>query len=327
MSTKAELLESIASTIADYRHGEIDAPDAAHVETWVNQFSEGVRLPMLEELDHVLKHTYINRTTVTKFLAGLIVQPKLTGDDPCAFWRNATFLKIQGGGNSQREMLALFDVPLKKHCGFGIKDCSDDGSTFIYLDDVVFTGNRVLKDVGAWIQTTAPAKAKGYIITIGLHRGGLPYAASKIKAAIAAAKKDVKLTWWCRGEIEDSRDMVNKSDVLRPRTLGDDPQVAAYAASLKYKPILRSQDSVGEHKFFSCEKGRALLEQEFLKAGVKIRGSCPHLNKYQRPLGNMVLETLGFGSTIVTFRNCPNNAPLALWAGDPWYPLFPRKTN
>jgi hypothetical protein len=41
----------------------------------------------------------------------------------------------------------------------------------------------------------------------------------------------------------------------------------------------------------------------------------------------MVLETLGFGSLIVTFRNCPNNTPLALWAGDPWYPLFPRITN
>jgi hypothetical protein len=44
-------------------------------------------------------------------------------------------------------------------------------------------------------------------------------------------------------------------------------------------------------------------------------------------VGNMVLSTLGFGSTIVTFRNCPNNAPLAFWAGDPWYPLFPRKIN
>ena len=39
------------------------------------------------------------------------------------------------------------------------------------------------------------------------------------------------------------------------------------------------------------------------------------------------LETLGFGSLIVTYRNCPNNAPLALWVDAPWYPLFPRTTN
>ena len=60
---------------------------------------------------------------------------------------------------------------------------------------------------------------------------------------------------------------------------------------------------------------------------MRIREMCPHLNQYQRPLGNMVLDTLGFGSMIVTFRNCPNNAPLALWTGDPWYPLFQRTTN
>lgn len=30
---------------------------------------------------------------------------------------------------------------------------------------------------------------------------------------------------------------------------------------------------------------------------------------------------------MVTFRNCPNNCPLAFWVGDPWYPLFPRLNN
>ena len=141
------------------------------------------------------------------------------------------------------------------------------------------------------------------------------------------AKKDVKLNWWRCIEVEDRKDHVNTSDVLRPRNLGDDPLVAKYAATLKYPPSLRTQDSIGEHKFFSCEQGRGIFEQEMLKTGAMIRNMCPLLGKYQRPLGNMVLETLGFGSTIVTFRNCPNNAPLALWAGNPWYPLFERKTN
>ena len=37
---------------------------------------------------------------------------------------------------------------------------------------------------------------------------------------------------------------------------------------------------------------------------------------------------LGFGAMTVTFRNCPNTAPLALWmeAGG-WTPLFKRKLN
>jgi hypothetical protein len=41
----------------------------------------------------------------------------------------------------------------------------------------------------------------------------------------------------------------------------------------------------------------------------------------------MVLQTVGFGALIVTFRNCANNCPLGFWVDDPWYPLFPRKTN
>lgn len=327
MSSRAELLASIATTIRDYRHGEIAAPDPQHVDRWVKQFAPETQLPILAELDHVLKHTYLDRDKVTTFLTTLITNAKLAGADPCAFWRGMKFLNNQGGGNSQREMLSLFNEFLQAHCGFQVADCGTDASTFVYIDDAVFTGNRVLKDLTTWTQSTAPAKAKVHIVTIAFHRGGQYYAETKIAQAAKAAGKDIKLTWWRCVELEDRKTHVNTSDVLRPRSLGDDKLVSAYAKALRFPPSLRTQDSVGEHKFFSSEQGRGVLEQEMLKAGAKIRDLCPHLNKYQRPLGNMVLETLGFGSTIVTFRNCPNNAPLAFWAGDPWYPLFARKTN
>src|SRR5262249_14948439 len=103
-----------------------------------------------------------------------------------------------------------------------------------------------------------------------------------------------------------------------------------YADMLKgqgYPPLLRKPGSVGPAKFFSSEAGRNRLEQDFLKAGTEIRKMSPDLNDYQRPLGNSVLKTLGFGAMTVTFRNCANNCPLSLWAGDPWHSLFQRKTN
>lgn len=96
---------------------------------------------------------------------------------------------------------------------------------------------------------------------------------------------------------------------------------------MQFPPHLRIAGQVGGHGIFSNDANRQLLEQEFLKAGIQIRQMCPHLGVTQRPLGHMSLDTLGFGSLLVTFRNCPNNAPLALWAGDPWIPLFPRTTN
>lgn len=327
MTDRSALLVSIAHKIKDYRQGVISVPDAAHVDKWVKQFTPASQLMILTELDYVLNHTYIRKDSVSDFLSKLITNAKLAGPDPCAFWAGVRFLNDQGAGSSQREMLSLFDSFLKRHCGISVADCGVDTNTFIYLDDAIFTGNRVLKDLTKWIQNSAPPTAHVHIITMAFHRGGQHYAKTKIDEAANAASKRIKLDWWRMVELEDRKTHTNTSDVLRPRSLGDDPLVIAYAEALKYRPSLRTQDGVGEHQFFSSEQGRDVLEQEMLKAGAKIRSLCPHLNKFQRPLGNMVLETLGFGSTIVTFRNCPNNAPLAFWAGDPWYPLFQRKTN
>ena len=128
-------------------------------------------------------------------------------------------------------------------------------------------------------------------------------------------------------ELEDSKWKTDTSDVLRPTIIPEDAAVRDYVAAMEHQPHLRTAGQVGGNDIFSSDAGRQLLEQEFLKAGVRIREMCPNLNVYQRPLGNSVLETLGFGTLITTFRNCPNNAPLALWVGDPWYPLFPRITN
>ncbi|MBU0507721.1 hypothetical protein KKH27_02625 [bacterium] len=327
MSKRSQLLESIAETITDYREGEVDKPTPEHVDTWVNQFDREVQKPILAELDHALKRTYFSRENVKDFLAALVKNKKLAGDDPCSFWEDVEFLRIQGGGNSQREILAMFDGILEDECELKTEDCGDSPTAYLYLDDAIFTGNRVRTDLGSWIDSNAPAEAKVHVVTIALHRGGQYYASTKIKDSARAAGKKIDVSWWRCIEIEDRKRYVDSSDVLRPTNIPDDAGVQAYAASLKYAPVLRTPGNVGGNDIFSSEEGRHLLEQEFLKAGARIRSMCPNLNVYQRPLGNMVLETLGFGSLLVTFRNCPNNCPLAFWVGDPWYPLFPRSTN
>ena len=327
MSDRDDLLTSIAATTADYRESDLAAPTPEHVDRWIGQFDEGVQLPILHEMDHVLKRTYFSREFTMGFLGGLFQTEKLVGNDPCAYWRGVKFLDIQGGGASQQEMLAMFSTMLNKNCDLEIADCGDVPQAFIYLDDAIFTGNRVRRDIEKWIDSDAPTVAKLHIMTIVLHRGGRYYADSKIREFSQSAGKNIDLTWWRARELEDRRYFTNSSDVLRPTAIPDDPAVQAYVDAMSHRLYLRTAGQVGENGIFSSDAGRQLLEEEFLKAGVHIRQICPHLNERQRPLGNMLLETLGFGSLIVTFRNCPNNAPLALWAGDPWYPLFPRKTN
>ncbi len=327
MSKRSTLLKSIVGAVADYRYGEIDAPTPNHVETWIQQFDSEVQEPMLEELDHVFKQTYIAKASVQTFLSSLLKNKKLAGGNPCLFWKTVKFLDIQGGGNSQREMLQTFGSLLQEECDLEIDDCGGDPDAYLYLDDGIFTGNRIKNDFKSWIQSDATQYAKVHVVAIAMHRSGQYYAKTAIERAAQAAAKKIDVHWWRCVEVEDRKMYINQSDVLRPTSLPDDGLTQKYAQGLKYFPEFRTPGNVGNNRFFSSEGGRHLLEQELLKAGALIRSMCPHLNVYQRPLGNMVLETLGFGSLFVTFRNCPNNCPLAFWAGDPWYPLFPRKTN
>ena len=152
---------------------------------------------------------------------------------------------------------------------------------------------------------------------MAFHRGGQFYADTELKKAAQAAGKALEFKWWRCVEIEDRRSETFTSDVLRPTVIPDEKAVEAYVAAMKYKPVLRTAGRVGEHNFFSSDAGRQLLEREFLIVGCRIRNMCPNLKVPHRPLGYMVLETLGFGTMIVTHRNCPNNAPLALWVGHP----------
>lgn len=327
MSEREQLLESIANTIVDYRVEEIPRPSPRHVDRWIKQFSSEVQSPMLRELDHVLKRTYFPRASVEQHLSNMLNSEKLTGSTPYLFWQGIKFLNIQGGGNSQRFMLVMLDEILKRSYGFGIDDCGHDPQAYFYLDDILFSGNRIKNDLTAWINTEAPDEATVFVFTIAQHSGGYYYAANGIKKAAKAANKRITLQWWRVIEFEDRKAGVNDSDVLRPTELPDDEPTRAYVASLKYPQTMRTPPGLGRNAVFSSETGRHVLEQELLKAGVRIRSTSPYLNEYQRPLGNMVLETLGFGSLAVTFRNCPNNCPLAFWVGHPWYPLFPRKTN
>jgi hypothetical protein len=324
--TKEKSAAQVAGLIADYRKGEIAAPDAAHVLRWIGQFPANVREPVLAEMAHVLARTYARRTAVEGFIEALVMNERIAGADPAAFWKGVRFLRLQQAGFSQRDMLVLFDAALRGKLGFGIDDCGKVAPhTYVYLDDAVFSGGRVKSDLIRWTQQEAPKSAKVAVIVMALHALGEWFAKTDIKKAAAAAGKTIDVTWWRAMMIEDRKAYTNNSDVLRPTMVP--AEAAAYAATLGQALVLRGADAVGSRGFFSSGAGRALIEQEFLKAGVRVKQLCPLLPDQMRPLGCTTMRTLGFGSMFVTYRNCANNTPLVLWAGNPWYPLLPRKTN
>ncbi len=245
-SSRNALLASIASTIADYRQGEISTPDSDRVDKWISQFGAAVQEPILDELDHVLKKTYISKPEVEKFLTSLLTDSTLAGVNPCDFWKKANFLNIQGGGNSQREMLAMFGDALQKTCGLTIDRCGSRGGPYIYLDDVIFTGNRIKNDLLDWMSSNAPAKGEVHVVVVAFHRGGQYYAKTKIQEACTAASKVININWRSCLEIEDRKAYINRSDVLRPASVPADALTKAYVQELKYAPVLRSGGERGE---------------------------------------------------------------------------------
>lgn len=322
-----DLAKSFADKIADYREGEIPQRTPKHVERWIQQFPEAVQKPILKELNHVFENTYITRDNVEQFLTRLAVNEKLCGNSPKDYWKNAGILCIQQGGNSQKEMLSTFGNAVKEKLDLDINECDGKSNTFIYLDDGVFSGNRILNDLRAWIASDAPKECVVNVLVIVLHAGGQWYATKELKKTCKEVGKSISFKWWRLLEIEDRRTYTDSSDVLRPTSLPDDEETNKYLATLSYPQTYRQPGSIGGNKFFSSEEGRNLLEQELLKAGVKIRTMPHNFSDYHRPLGYGRLQTFGFGSLFVTYRNCPNNTPLAFWASNPWIPLFPRKIN
>ena len=329
------LLGSIANTINDYRAGEVATPDADHVDRWIRQFDEASQLPLLRELDHVLKSTYLSKADVSEFLGHLVTNAKLVRGEPKEFWATVNFLNIQRNGRSQRALLGVFDGALYDTVGLRVADCGAEAGPFVYLDDAIFSGNRAGDDLSTWIAGKAPVDTTLHIVVVATHALGTWQLKNRLKTDAESAGKNIDIKVWRAVSFENRKAYRMQSEVLWPTELPDDELVHEYADSIEKFPFEpRPPGGRLENAIFSSEEGRQLLEREFLVAGVRIRSQCKSPADVIRPLGFSPFA-LGFGSMIVTFRNCPNNAPLALWWGEPdalpgsaldWYPLFARKT-
>lgn len=327
MTERAVLVQQLVTLSMDYQLGKIGTFNANHVERWLNQFPEECQNSLLKELNFVLAQSYIQKKHLQDFIENKIIHPHTKPTINAQVFNHSTLLDIQGAGNSQRDCIAIFRELLQANAGIDISINNANATNQIYLDDVIYSGQRMRTDVSNWILAAAPPECNLYIMSHSMHRLSLWYSTGFIEKKIAESKKKINLKWVYGNIIEDRLAFTDTSDVLRP-VAGDNGQsVNNYIQTMSKPPVYRRPGNVGGRAFFSSDAGRQLLENEFLKAGARIKEICPKFKVQHRPLGYMSLESLGFGTMIVTYRNCPNNAPLALWAGHPWYPLFPRSNN
>jgi hypothetical protein len=343
------LLQSIATIVADYRQGEIPPIDSNHVDKWVRQFDQfgfgdQDQIIILGEMQRILKSYYISRIVAKVFLARVLVSQKLFGSEPTTIIRQIKFLQIQTKGNSQNDLLNICEEIFQSVYEVKLNNCGQSPVSYIYLDDCLYSGNRVLHDIEKWISNAVTGTTL-YLVFFALHTSGREYVEKKIMAQ--ATQQRINVKFLAKYIFHNSRWKPSQFDCFWSRSTSGYQLVDQYVQavsdrrqSLNYRtpPLFRPNDMPTQDNIFSSPSAREVIELAFLKAGAYIVSLPKSPNTSMRPLGYEYLESLGLGAIFVTYRNIANNCPLALWWGDAnntnkehpfyhWYPLFPRIVN
>ncbi len=305
----------------------------AWVEKWAAQFDEGVRQRVVEETAHVLENTLITQMAAEQILKTLITDEDMCGDgDIRDWWKSSNFLWLSRKGQSQRIMRDMIDKSLQDTYGLSITDCGSELQRYIYLDDVVCTGTQWNYAVNGWLKRERKKLAGDeevhlHLIALACHRDRQDYWIGKLKTEAKVLGISLKIDVWAGFEMKPSV----LWPTFEPKDYDDSQPVEKLIEELKpkrYPMRLRKNLTDPNCIVFSSEDARDLLEREFLTAGCRIRYEPSHnFGEPFWPLGYDRFAGMGFGTPIVTWRNCPNSAPLALWAEGRWSPLLPRDNN
>ena len=329
-----ELINELAEIFKDYREDEHLNPKPKNIEMWISQFSEENQKTILEEMIHICNQRYLTEEEVNTFLKKLITNEKVTNNEPEAFWKKVSLLQVQTDGDSQNVMVKKIQDLILSEIGVLVDINNKDKEHFIYIDDFLFTGARLRNDLTKWFET-APKKSKLDIIYVGYYKSGHFYTSKKWMKS--NNPNEIDITFWRLLELENNTNCQNSSHNLFPVEKAImNSEVENYLSmqeGYKLRDISQSKGYYCEDTIFSSETNRQVLEKEFTLAGLKINSTFHEskTKKYWKPLGISSFNGLGFGALLFTYRNCPNNTPLALWWGDwkdnhVWYPLLQRKT-
>ena len=151
-----QLIDDIYDLIKDYRSDEADRfrMSKQRIDRWVNQFDEDDRVFLLSELKNVFQKHYCSRDKAKKFIRDEIVEISqvLGYSNAKDFLRDSYFLDLQEKGKSQVKMIQLLEEILESDYSFDLSDCgTNQRKNFIYIDDILCTGNTLYHDIRAWV--------------------------------------------------------------------------------------------------------------------------------------------------------------------------------
>lgn len=337
--------QQIASVLDDYRYKDrknnilkIDI-DKYHVEKWVEQFEDNHDI-ILHETLNLLNNYYFSKEEIKQYLIDICTSKKIFGHDIKKGINNTCFLNCQEKGNSQKRLFKKSVKIVEELYGIDISQHDYTCTSFLYLDDCMFSGMTVKKDVERLIGMI-PNNSTIHLVFIAVHSFSEWWVKKSLEDILS--NKNINLQIWWFKKFQNSWGKNYAYECLWPMQYQSNElneYIKYIQNEINKKPekkyrTFRTKEYTGG--VFTSENNRNILEIELMKAGLKIRNFPQKVNNYMRPMGYDNRISFGFGAFFATYLNMSNNCPLAFWWGDAnapyyhpfsnWYPLLPRKSN
>lgn len=262
----------------------------AWTEAWLRQFDEGIRKPVTDGLLCMLHDHFVSKEQMQRRLDALAVDPP----QPIRMhggWGSVTVPHLQMEGGSQRELRGMLGHALQS-AGHPPLDELDGRRATVYLDDLAVSGGRAGRDIASnW------------------RAGDPPVIVLLWASMVSQVEIEEQVAYWRNRNAPNALQASPEVtlEVFSDRDAGLVPRLVVSASGAE----------IADHLL---DRGRQLIDTQ--------RPAVPPAY----PLGYQPYENPrhldGPGCQVVTWRNIPNSAPIALWwEEEDWKPLFPRITN
>lgn len=217
----------------------------------------------------------------------------------------------------------------------------------VYIDDGLYSGQHIIKDIKWIIEKDSSNICSIDVFVMVGYSAGVQYTQSTLEPLCSNKGIRLQIHTWKKLSNDktvhytsNSEEYTSQQDTLWPLTpilqqTGDPKIMIERITNQQLHYCYRQYGRHYQSRIFSNESNRKVIENEFLKSGMRII-SPESIKKGIYPLGFSAYPALGFGSFCASIMNISNTCPIVLWWGnlqkdgselDNWYPLLPRRVN
>jgi len=354
--TMKENVSAICEILKDYRidvqRGE-QVITSDHVLNWVYQFKQSDQNFILSEFLHLLKQNrYCSKDNAKQFLILILEQLKtdFSYKSVQKLLDDTIFLDLQPGGKSQSLLIELLKETIEDKYQYDIKDCGNNKVlNYIYLDDVLCTGNTFFQDIKDLFENDSSNsnlkklhndEIRVIVCFIFLHEKNFLKKWNQINMRFSNNTAE-KIKWYRWYKIENKATSTSKIECLLPIENNQPPSVQKYQSQIREKveryingkyskndEFYRNKDLPSVEEFYSSPENRIRFENIVLNKGIEILTTGHPEKQNIRALGYSLPSNkdFGFGTFCFTWQNVPNNTPLVFWyETSNFSPLFVKK--